>query len=215
MVKVVGSCEMSDERKKLDYEVYPHMVEQLIEKIKEQRERKPEAKERFDKIIARLKKLAKVSRLPYLQRDVSSAIAIWCPFLTGTISPVVFQQTFEAREGYEQDNIIHSIAAKKDVDYPAQMQRDLIDMSQTARKQNQSKYAKNIAQQSPYCKLFSALLESLKTQSKNQIAATRKNISQAKKINRENETLTDEHQEYANYLNCLAAKMNNSLSTKV
>jgi len=107
MVKVDGSYEMSDERKKLDYEVYPHMVEQLIEKIKEQRERKPEAKERFDKIIARLKKLAK--------------------------------QTFEAREAYEQDNIIHSIAAKKDVDYPAQMQRDLIDMSQTARKQNQSK----------------------------------------------------------------------------
>ena len=61
-----GSCEMSDERKKLDYEVYPHMVEQLIEKIKEQRERKPEGKERFDKIIARLKKLAKVSRPPYL-----------------------------------------------------------------------------------------------------------------------------------------------------
>ena len=61
MVKVNGSCEMSDERKKLDYEVYPHMVEQLIEKIKEQRERKPEARERFDKIIARLKKLAKVS----------------------------------------------------------------------------------------------------------------------------------------------------------
>jgi len=68
MVKVDGSYEMSDERKKLDYEVYPHMVEQLIEKIKEQRERKPEAKERFDKIIARLKKLAKVSHLPYLQR---------------------------------------------------------------------------------------------------------------------------------------------------
>ena len=64
MVKVNGSCEMSDERKKLDYEVYPHMVEQLIEKIKEQRERKPEAKERFDKIIARLKKLAKVSHPP-------------------------------------------------------------------------------------------------------------------------------------------------------
>ena len=68
MVKVNGSCEMSDERKKLDYEVYPHMVEQLIEKIKEQRERKPEARERFDKIIARLKKLAKVSRPPYLKR---------------------------------------------------------------------------------------------------------------------------------------------------
>ena len=69
MVKVDGSYEMSDERKKLDFEVYPHMVEQLIEKIKEQRGRKPEAKERFDKIIARLKKLAKVSRLPYLQRS--------------------------------------------------------------------------------------------------------------------------------------------------
>ena len=55
------------------------------------------------------------------------------------MSAVVFKQTFEAREGYEQDNIIHSIAAKKDVDYPAQMQRDLIEMSQTARNENRSK----------------------------------------------------------------------------
>ena len=62
---------------------------------------------------------------------------------------------------------------------------------------------------------FLALLESLKTQSKNQIAATRENISQAKKINKENEGLTEEHQEYANYLNCLVSKMNNSMSTKV
>ena len=62
---------------------------------------------------------------------------------------------------------------------------------------------------------FVALLESLKTQSKNQIAATRENISQAKKINKENEGLTEEHQEYANYLNCLVSKMNDSMATKV
>ena len=62
---------------------------------------------------------------------------------------------------------------------------------------------------------FSALLESLKTQSENQIATTRKNISEAKTINKENECLAYEHEEYANYLNGLVSKMNNSMSTKV
>ena len=61
MVKVNSNCEMPEESKKLDFEVYPHMVEQLIEKIKEQRESKPLERERFDKIISRLRKLAKVS----------------------------------------------------------------------------------------------------------------------------------------------------------
>ena len=54
---------MPEDRKKLDYEVYPHMVEQLIEKIKEQQETKPWAREDFDELISLLKKLAKVNRL--------------------------------------------------------------------------------------------------------------------------------------------------------
>ena len=51
---------MPEERKKLDYEVYPHMVEQLICKVKEQQDKTPWAREDFDELIACLKKLAKV-----------------------------------------------------------------------------------------------------------------------------------------------------------
>ena len=61
MVKEASSFEMPEDRKKLDYEVYPHMVEQLVGKIKEQQETAPWAREDFDELISCLKKLAKVS----------------------------------------------------------------------------------------------------------------------------------------------------------
>ena len=63
---------MPEDRKKLDYEVYPHMVEQLVGKIKEQQETAPWAREDFDELISCLKKLAKVSRSFYLRRPLVS-----------------------------------------------------------------------------------------------------------------------------------------------
>ena len=60
---------MPEERKKLDFEVYPHMVEQLVGKIKEQQEKTPWAKEDFDELISCLKKLAKVKFKYFAQTD--------------------------------------------------------------------------------------------------------------------------------------------------
>ena len=62
---------MPEDRKKLDYEVYPHMVEQLVGKIKEQQETAPWAREDFDELISCLKKLAKVGHFTSHVR--------WCP----------------------------------------------------------------------------------------------------------------------------------------
>ena len=71
MVKEASSFEMPEDRKKLGYEVYPHMVEQLVGKIKEQQETAPWAREDFDELISCLKKLAKVGQFTSHVR--------WCP----------------------------------------------------------------------------------------------------------------------------------------
>ena len=84
MVKEASSFEMPENRKKLDYEVYPHMVEQLIEKIKEQQEITPWAREDFDELISGLKKLAKVSRLFEVQRPLVFIRQDW--IILGNIS---------------------------------------------------------------------------------------------------------------------------------
>ena len=63
LVKEEGFWDIDEEDKKLDFEVYPHMVEQLIWKIKEARERTPKriaAREDFNELIQRIQKLAKV-----------------------------------------------------------------------------------------------------------------------------------------------------------
>ena len=55
--------EIDEEDKKLDFEVYPRLVEQLIWKIKEAQEKTPKriaAREDFDELIQRIQKLAKV-----------------------------------------------------------------------------------------------------------------------------------------------------------
>ena len=63
LVKEEGFWDIDEEDKKLDFEVYPHMVEQLICKIKEAQEKTPKriaAREDFDELIERIQKLAKV-----------------------------------------------------------------------------------------------------------------------------------------------------------
>ena len=119
---------MPEDRKKLDYEVYPHMVEQLVGKIKEQQETAPWAREDFDELISCLKKLAKVGHFTSNVR--------WCP---PRRLNAYFQETFEAREGYEQDNIIHQVAVKKGIDFPNGMQSEVEGMSKTTRTENRSK----------------------------------------------------------------------------
>ena len=67
LVKEEGFWEIDEEDKKLDFEVYPHMVEQLIWKIKEAQEKTPKriaAREDFDELIQRIQKLAKVWLIP-------------------------------------------------------------------------------------------------------------------------------------------------------
>ena len=51
-----------------------------------------------------------------------------------------FQETFEAREGYEQDNIIHQVKRKEGNDFPARFQSEVFGMAETARSENKSKF---------------------------------------------------------------------------
>ena len=50
-----------------------------------------------------------------------------------------FEETFIAREEYEQENIIHQVKRKEGNDFPARFQSEVFGMAETARSENKSK----------------------------------------------------------------------------
>ena len=59
----------------------------------------------------------------------------------GSARKLRFKETFEAREGYEQDNIIHQVKVKEKNDFPARFQTEVFGMAETARSENKSKFS--------------------------------------------------------------------------
>ena len=81
LVKEESFWEIDEENKKFDFEVYPHMVEQIVCKIKEAQEKSHfAARDDFDELIERIQKLAKVIYLTVtvpIKRGVFLSGILW------------------------------------------------------------------------------------------------------------------------------------------